>query len=360
MSINVVDAGALLSRTMREPSLPVVPDAEVISKPIHASLITWTMPEIADDEGKVHYLFVISHGEGTFSSHVGSTCAPAPLPVMRRELEQLAGQHRGQTWVCVPNRYSNIARVFAESGFAVTRGINRINRAAREVESQVSEAKNSLVRRARQRNQLRDSPRRDRPENKNACVPREPILWSPEYWSVSEDAPEHLEIGVDASADFDGAGALAMITGHGDTVVYAGEFSGHVGILEFRAVIVALEYLQRVNVHSAVIHIDSLDAYRVIEELVRTGRYVDGYCGISEELCREFMTVWQACSASIEIVRHRGHAGLIYNEAADELAWIARVAAWHPRESAEGELLERIQSIQQWIQEPSQKTFISS
>lgn len=323
MSMNVVDEGALLRRPLREAGLPLVPDAETISKPIHASVISWTMPEIADDEGTVHYIFVISHGEGSFSSHVGSTDAPAPLPVMLRELEQLVDEHRSQTWICVPNRYFNIARVFSESGFVVTRGINRINRAAREVEDQVQYVKTSLVQRARRRNQLRDSPRRERHRNHNLPPQQEPIQWYPEYWSVSQAAPMHLEIGVDASADFDGAGAVAMITGHGDTVVYAGEFSGHIGILEFRAVIVALEYLQNTNVHSAVIHIDSLDAYRVIEKLVGAGRYLDGYCGISEELCVEFLTAWQACRASVEVVRHRGHAGLNYNEAADELAWIA-------------------------------------
>ncbi|MGH3653245.1 ribonuclease HI [Glutamicibacter sp.] len=351
MSLNAEAAGDLLSRPIIESTIPRVPDAFMMTKPFHASIISWTMPEIAGNGGMVYWLFSISHEDGTLTSHSSASDESMPLPIMLRELEQLLGQYREQTWICVPTRNRNIARYFAESGYAVTRGLNPINRAAREIEQLVGDAKLSLTRRAQQRHRLRESPVRSVSSRTHDAAKTEKIQWHPEFWSTSHVHPERIVIGVDASADPSGAGSIAMITGHGDVVVYAGEFFGHMGALELRAVILALEYLQGFEAASAVIHTDSEDAYRIIEELITTGRYVDGYRGIGGELCLEFLAAWNACSAEVVITRHRGHTGLIYNEVADELAWMARAAAKLPRHTSEPELLERIRLLQIQMQE---------
>jgi len=354
MSLNAVAAGDLLIRTLPETTIPRVPDAVMIAKPMHASIISWTMPEIVGDDFMVYWLISISSEDGTLSSHMSASEEPRPLPIMLRELEQLLGQYREETWICVPKRNGNIARRFADSGYAVTRGLNQINRAAREIERLVCDAKLSLTQRARQRHRLQESPARRVSDRSLEVAKPQALAWHPEYWSTSYEHPEHVVIGVDASSDPAGAGSIAMVAAGGDLVVYAGEFTGHMGALELRAVILALEYLQGSQAVSAVIHTDSEDAYCVIEELTTTGRYIDGYRGIEEDLCLEFLAAWNACLAKITITRHRGHTGLIYNEMADELAWIARVASKHPRESAEPELVERIKLLQIQLKERNQ------
>lgn len=354
MSLNTVSAGDLLSRTLPESTIPRVPNAEMIAKPMHASIITWTMPEIIGDGLMVYWLIVDSRDDGTLTSHASASEEPRPLPIMLRELEQLLGQYREKTWICVPKRNCNIARRFADSGYAVTRGLNQINRAAREIERLVCDAKLSLTQRARQRQRLQEAPaRRGGARSLEAVRPRV-LAWHPEYWSTSYGHPKRVVIGVDASSDPAGVGSIAMVAAGGDVVVYAGEFTGHMGALELRAVILALEYLQGSQAASAVIHTDSEDAYCVIEELITSGRVIDGYRGIEEALSLEFLAAWNACSAKVSIIRHRGHTGLLYNEVADELAWMARVAAKHPRESAEPELVERIKLLQIQLQERNQ------
>lgn len=106
----------------------------------------------------VYWLIVDSRDDGTLTSHASASEEPRPLPIMLRELEQLLGQYREKTWICVPKRNCNIARRFADSGYAVTRGLNQINRAAREIERLVCDAKLSLTQRARQRQWLQEAP----------------------------------------------------------------------------------------------------------------------------------------------------------------------------------------------------------
>lgn len=344
----VVDS--LLERPSKGNGVPRIPSSQAIAKALHASIISWSTPEILCDEHLVHWCIVISSESEDISVHTNSSSDQVILPLMLEDLHQLLENQQADVWIAVPKRNRFVAKYFSQAGYEVTASLNPINRAARQIDAIVAQVKTAQVRRAKEHGLLRSAPLSTQKAHHSRCeqgkTEQSAQLWQPELWAVAQEHPDALVIGVDASADLSGACAISMISSHGDLVLYSGESFEPTAVLEFRALIAALEFLTRSTTREAVVHTDSADAFRIAQDLIRSNTYSDGLCGISEELCLEFAHVWSNCPIPVELDLHRGHSGLLLNEAADELAWLARAASKCPQEQAEPELLARITNIQ--------------
>lgn len=348
----------MLGRPSTGRVLPRVPSSRAIAKALHASVISWRTPEILGEEQTIHWCIVICSEEGSTSVHANSSSAQVILPLMLEDLNQLLGNQRDNVWIAVPKRNRYVAKYFSQAGYEVTRSLNPINRAARQIGAILAQLKTDQIHRAKERGLLRSAPLNTQEARQTRCAQgkaeQSQQFWQPEIWAVAQEHPDSLVIGVDASADLSGACAISMISSNGDLTLYAGESFEPMSVLEFRAIIAALEFLAHTTASQAVIHTDSFDAFRIAQDLIRSNTYSDGLCGISEDLCLEFAQVWNNCPLDVNLVLHRGHSGLLFNEAADELAWLARAASKHPQELAEPQLLKRITEIQEQVVRQSQ------
>ncbi|WP_404290148.1 ribonuclease HI [Glutamicibacter arilaitensis] len=338
---------ALLERRPRAASIPCVPTSDHVASAFHAAFIAWTTPEIAGRADVIHWIIAIRDEHQRVSTHQVQSSSPRPLVDIIEHFERLLAQHKSSTWVSIPKRHWYLPRYLQEAGFAVTRGLNDVNQASSVVHREVEIAKNLQTSAAIQAGSVLDKPmaialRGHQPQHDPALQ-----QWQPEYWDLASQTPSSIALAVDASSDPTGASAVALLSEHGDAIIYGGESFDSISMLEFNALIVALEYLEITRPASATIYTDSTDAYRVAQALAQYGRCDAGYCGISEDSKHRFIRVWNRVESLVAFDRVQGHSGHALNEGADQLAWAVRAASKLPREQAEERLMSRIAEIRQ-------------
>ncbi|GAA1878677.1 hypothetical protein GCM10009715_26680 [Paeniglutamicibacter psychrophenolicus] len=129
---------------------------------------------------------------------------------------------------------------------------------------------------------------------------------------------------------------MGIRTWHSDTKI---------GQMESEAVILALEMLCGVSTHHAMVLSDSKDALKMARTLAANLVPKPGYCGISDDARARFLQAWSSVEAEAEFEYVRGHVGHPLNEAADELANLARLAAKLPQHLVEDQLWRRVDAV---------------
>ncbi|PQZ96677.1 hypothetical protein CQ017_16890 [Arthrobacter sp. MYb224] len=343
---------ALLERRPRAASIPCAPTSDHLASAFHAAFIAWTTPEIAGSAEHIYWMIAIRDEHQRVSTHQGQSSSPRPLVEIIEHFEQLLAQHKSSIWVSIPKRHWYLPRYLQEAGFAVTRGLNDVNQASGVVHREVELAKQLQTSAALQAGSVLDMPMAIPPRGHHPQHDPAPQQWQPEYWDLASQTPSRIALAVDASTDPTGACAVALLSEHGDAILYAGESFDTISMLEFAALVVALEYLATTGPASATIHTDSADAYRVAQALALDGRCATGYCGISEDSKHRFLQAWNSTESQVAFELVKGHSGEKLNEGADQLAWAGRAASKRPREQVEAALMSRIAEIRQAFASP--------
>ncbi|MGO2052125.1 ribonuclease HI [Glutamicibacter sp. 287] len=338
---------ARLEPRPRSSSIPCVPTSTHAASAFHAAFIAWTTPQIAGSAEFIYWIIAIRNERQEPTMHRGQSSSPRPMAEIIEHFERLLGQRKSETWVALGKRHWYLPKYLQAAGFTVTRGLNDLNQASGVVHREAEIAKRVQTRAAIQAGSALAVPMAIPARGHRPRHDLSPQQWQPEYWDLADHAPSSIALAVDASTDPTGASAVALLSEHGDAVLYGGESFDTISMLEFAALIVALEYLATTSPASATIHTDSADAYRVAQALALEGRCETGYCGISEDSKHRFLQAWNSTESQVAFELVKGHSGEKLNEGADQLAWAGRAASKRPREQVEAALMSRIAEIRQ-------------
>lgn len=114
-------------------------------------------------------------------------------------------------------------------------------------------------------------------------------------------------------------------------------------LLEFEAIIMALDLARQLGVERVVIQNDCESALLMAKLLADGKQPAKDYCGISDAARERFVAQYLKVECDVDFQYVRGHVGHPLNETANSIANLSRTAAAHPQVMVEAELWARLQ-----------------
>ncbi|MGY3552690.1 ribonuclease HI [Williamsia sp. R60] len=341
--------GDLLVRRKHRFSAPLLPSDDLVAAPVHIALVSWRQSTgDAQMPVRLWWLVVTSDSgrsdeatkERLYHSTRGDGGWDAILDSVWREIA--AGS--GPAWVVVPKKRYVTAEKLHEQGFPVTRGACEDNRAiARAIERMQDYLR--LGRSITLPGQARSTSQAADDSATHGFLPSVVPQWFPSISDVNADPVDSLIVATDASVDRNGATAVAAISDRGEAALNVTSTEGNTSESELHAISLAIEvFAEHVRGEMCVLS-DSTDAVTVAKALVGGRVPVEGYRGISDAAMVRFEEAWQQASCGIAVFHVKGHAGHYLNEAADDVAFIGRLASQYPQLVVERELRQRLAAI---------------
>lgn len=338
-------SGDILKREYNRAAVPREPNDKLLDALVHVAFASWS--NSWEKKSLVRWI-VVAHDIRTGARiHHGETKNPRPMDEILADIHRVVCDAGAPAWLAVPSKRGGVAARLHETGTPVTRGLDPRNRAvgilipemAHKSQRQSQDAIRAGLLRPEQRAALRTA----------EPVPQHPATekhyWWPEYLDVSGTNTNQMVLAADASLDPQGASGVGVVSNRGDVCIRSWHSDTKIGQMEFEAVILAMEMLCGVSTHHAMVLSDSKDALKMARTLAANLVPKPGYCGISDDARARFLQAWASVEAEVEFEYVRGHVGHPLNEAADELANLARLAAKQPQHLVEEELWRRVDSV---------------
>ena len=341
-------SGYILKREDNRAAVPREPNDRLLDALVHVAFASWSNSwENKGSNGLVRWI-VVAHDIRTGARiHHGATKNPWPMEEILADIRRVVSDAGAPAWVAVPSKRGGVAALLHVIGTPVTRGLDPRNRAVGILIPEMAR---------KSQRQSQDAIRAGLlcPEQRAALRKAEPVaqgpttekhFWWPECLDASGMHTNKMVFAADASLDLQGAGGLGVVSNRGDVGIRSWHSDTTIGQMEFEAVILALEMLCGASTHHAMVLSDSKDALKMARMLAAKLMPKPGYCGISDDARARFLQAWSSVEAKVEFEYVRGHVGHPLNEAADELANLARLAAKQPQHLVEDEFWRRVDAV---------------
>ncbi|WP_344999587.1 ribonuclease HI [Tsukamurella soli] len=336
--------GGLLSRNRSRYVVPRRPTTAMSTAPVHIAFASWMYRSNDDLAQRIRWVICVDemrNGWAVRDMTLHETRARHPMPeIIASVLATVAGLD-GPVWVVVSNRRAAVGARLNAAGVAVSVGLgygNRAETAAVEIMREESERVTTDADVAGPAADDDDGVRYPDSEKHRSIEHH----WWPTIRRVTPRESCDLIVATDCSVDPSGVAATAAISHRGDVAVDTITWDEPANRAEFDALILGLELIAAASPRGATLLSDSVDAVAVAHALHTREDPVGGYRGIGYAARRMFVDLLGAIRCPIQFRHVKGHCGHPLNEAADELANIARLATRYPRAVVEPELTERI------------------